>query len=226
MKNIIIAIDGPAGSGKTSSAKIVAEKLNYVYIDTGAMYRAFALAWLKSGMEFNTNSFKSIMENSIIELGHNELGQRTFLNHEDVSDLIRTPDVTKYASSISADKFVRYSMVDKQRVLGQKGGVVMDGRDIGTDVFPQAELKIFLIASIEARAKRRLAELVAKNIEVSLEEVMDQISERDYNDSNRDVNPLRQAEDAIKLDTSDLTIQEQTDLIYNLATKIINSSND
>jgi cytidylate kinase len=222
MKQIIIAIDGPAGSGKTTSAKLVAKRLNYIYIDTGAMYRAFALAWLNSKKEYLPEVFIELLSSSKIELIHNELGQRTYLNGNDVSDFIRTPEVTKYASSISADINVRKAMVDQQRIIGQNGGVVMDGRDIGTDVFPQAQLKIFLFATLEARAKRRTAELKVNDKEYSLSDIMSQIAERDKNDSSREVNPLRKAEDAIELDTSNLSIDEQTDIIYKLALEKIN----
>lgn len=222
MKKIIIAIDGPAGSGKSTTAKIVAEKLGYIYIDTGAMYRAVTLEWLRCGLDMNDENLNKLMDNLSIELKQSEWGQRTFLNHEDVSTEIRLPDVTKYVSPISAYYYVREKLVEQQRLMGKNGGVVMDGRDIGTVVFPQAELKIYLVASISARVQRRLKESIAKGINVSEYEVKRQIVDRDAYDSSRSNSPLRKADDATEIDTSDLTIEQQSNLIIDLATKIIN----
>ncbi len=221
-KKIIIAIDGPAGSGKSTSAKIVAEKLDYIYIDTGAMYRTVTLAWLRTGREMDETLLNQLADNIIIELKQSDEGQKTFLNSEDVSLAIRQPDVTKYVSPVSAFPYVRKRMVEQQRAMGIDGGVVMDGRDIGTVVFPKAELKIYLVASINARVQRRLTESVAKGIVISEADVRRQITERDIYDSSRDHSPLRKADDAIEVDTSNLTIQQQTDLIIELANKLIN----
>lgn len=221
MKKIIIAIDGPAGSGKSTSAKIVAEQLGYIYIDTGAMYRAVTLEWLKSGLEMSETVLNNLVNILHIELKQSESGQRTFLNGKDVSSDIRQPDVTKYVSPVSAFSYVREKMVEQQRLMGINGGVVMDGRDIGTVVFPQAELKIYLVASISARVHRRLSESIAKGINISEEEVRRQIVDRDAYDSSRNNSPLRKADDAIEIDTSDMTITQQTTMIIDLANKII-----
>ena len=185
MKKIIIAIDGPAGSGKTTTAKIVAEKLGYLYIDTGAMYRAISLAWIQQNREYNEIEVCKLCDSINIELKPSENGQKTFVDGLDVSDDIRLPEVTKMVSPVSAIGYVRDKMVYMQRELGKNGGVVMDGRDIGTVVFPNAELKIFLIASISARAKRRTLELLQKGIQADEKEIQEQILYRDNYDSTR-----------------------------------------
>ena len=221
MKNIIIALDGPAGSGKTTTAKIVADKLGYLYIDTGAMYRAVTLAWIRQNKEYNDAGVIDMLDSLQIELRQSEVGQRTILNGEDVSDDIRLPEVTKLVSPVSAIAEVRDKLVAMQREIGNAGGVVMDGRDIGTAVFPNAELKVFLVASIETRANRRTKELLAKGMEVNEELIKKEIADRDHYDSNREHSPLRKAEDAIEIDTSDMTLQEQADTIIKLADRII-----
>ena len=221
MKNIIIALDGPAGSGKTTTAKIVADKLGYLYIDTGAMYRAVTLAWIRQNKEYNDAGVIDMLDSLQIELRQSEVGQRTILNGEDVSDEIRLPEVTKLVSPVSAIAEVRDKLVAMQREIGNAGGVVMDGRDIGTAVFPNAELKVFLVASIETRANRRTKELLAKGMEVNEELIKKEIADRDHYDSNREHSPLRKAEDAIEIDTSDMTLQEQADTIIKLADRII-----
>jgi len=221
MKKIIIAIDGPAGSGKSTSAKIVAEQLNYIYIDTGAMYRAVTLAWINSGLELTPDNLKLITDSLAIELKQSPGGQRTFLNGKDVSDDIRTPEVTKFVSPVSADGYVREKMVFQQREIGKNGGVVMDGRDIGTVVFPNAQLKIYLVASINARAERRLIEFREKGVVVSKAEVEQLLIDRDKYDSTRQISPLRKSESAFEIDTSDISINKQTQIILNLANKII-----
>lgn len=221
MKNITIAIDGPAGSGKSTTARLVAEKLGYIYIDTGAMYRAVTLYWLRSNKDLHETIICSMLNDIKIQILQSDLGQRTILNGEDVSELIRLPDVSKYVSPISAFQCVREKLVNMQRELGKNGGVVMDGRDIGTVVFPNAELKIFLIASQDARAHRRALELKQKGIDVSIDDIKKQLIERDNFDSNREISPLKKAQDAIIVDTSDLTIEEQTNIILNLAKKLI-----
>ena len=221
MKNIIIALDGPAGSGKTTTAKIVADKLGYLYIDTGAMYRAVTLAWIRQNKEYNDAGVIDMLDSLQIELRQSEVGQRTILNGDDVSDDIRLPEVTKLVSPVSAIAEVRDKLVAMQREIGNAGGVVMDGRDIGTAVFPNAELKVFLVASIETRANRRTKELLAKGMEVNEELIKKEIADRDHYDSNREHSPLRKAEDAIEIDTSDMTLQEQADTIIKLADRII-----
>lgn len=220
-KRIIVAIDGPAGSGKTSSAKIVAEKLGYLYIDTGAMYRACTLKWLRSGQELNEENICKLMEKIQIELKQSSGGQITLLDGEDVSHEIRIPEVTGNVSPVSTFACVREKMVAQQRLIGEAGGVVMDGRDIGTAVFPQADLKVYLIASIESRAMRRLKEQENKGIIQNIKEVKKQIEDRDKIDSTREISPLRKADDAILIDTSDLTIDEQTQKIITLAKLLI-----
>ena len=155
MKKIIIAIDGPSGSGKSTTAREAAKILNYLYIDTGAMYRAVTLGWLRSGKEFNEDFICELVKNLNLDLKITNEGQKTFLNGLDVSFDIRKPDVTRWVSPVSAIDCVRTAMVEIQRNMGKSGGVVMDGRDIGTVVFPEAQLKIFLVASIEERAVRR-----------------------------------------------------------------------
>lgn len=219
---IIIAIDGPAGSGKSTTARMVAKYFKYLYIDTGAMYRAVALAWLRSGYEFEASAINELMDTLKIELKQGENGQIVILNSEDVTSEIRKPEVTKYSSPISAFEYVREKLVAQQREMGSEGGIVMDGRDIGTVVFPNAELKIFLVASLEARAERRKKELAQKGISESLESIIEGIRIRDLNDSSREISPLRMAEDAVKLDTTILTIEEQCEFVTRKALKIIN----
>lgn len=226
MKNIIIAIDGPAGSGKSTTAKIVAEKLGYIYIDTGAMYRAVTLACIEQNIEINDSEVAKLVDTLEIELRQSVNGQRTILNGRDVSDDIRTPEVTKLVSPVSAMEYVRTKMVKQQRQIGKIGGVVMDGRDIGTVVFPNADLKIYLVASIEARAVRRKLELSSKGFDVSIEDLKSQINARDQYDSTRNISPLRKAEDAIEIDTSNITIDQQTSRILNLVTNLIKGADN
>lgn len=222
MKRIIIAIDGPAGSGKSTSAKIVAEQLGYIYIDTGAMYRAVTLFWLRKQVPLENESVCNLIEDIKIDLIYNELGQRTILNGEDVSDEIRSKEVTNFVSPIATIACVRDAMVEQQRQIGRQGGSVLDGRDIGTVVFPHADLKIYLTASQEARIARRLAELQNKGIAANYDEVKKMVLERDIIDSTREHSPLRKASDAIEIDTSNLSIDAQTSLIIQYANQIIN----
>ncbi len=221
MKKITIAIDGPAGSGKTTTAKLVAEKLRYIYIDTGAMYRAVTLVWLETGKPLDEEFVGRLVDRIELDIKNTSDGQKTYLSGKDVSDEIRTAEVTKYVSPISAMGRVRERLVEMQRELGRGGGAVLDGRDIGTNVFPNAELKIFLVASPEARAERRANEMREKGFEVSEEEILKAILDRDKYDSTREINPLSKAEDAIEIDTSDLTIEEQTQIVYETALSII-----
>ncbi len=225
MNNIIIAIDGPSGSGKSTTAREVAKRLGYIYIDTGAMYRATALAFQREHLNFEDDDFRKLMDSITISLENTVKGQRTYLNDEDVSDLIRTPEITKFVSPVSANGIVRDKLVDIQRKLGEKGAVVMDGRDIGTVVFPNAHLKIYMIASAETRAHRRTLEMKLSGMQADEKEIKKLLLERDEYDSNREISPLRRADGAIEIDTSSITIAEQTDLIYNFALHCINEVN-
>jgi len=218
---MIIAIDGPAGSGKSTTAKLVARELGYIYIDTGAMYRAVALAWHRTGTEMTEMNICPLMEDIEISFRQTSEGLRTILNDEDVSEEIRTPLISNYSSPVSAFACVRERLVEIQRKMGEAGGVVMDGRDIGTVVFPNAGLKIFMVATIEARAKRRMLEFRSKNIEINEEEIRKDLSQRDLQDSSREHSPLRKAKDAIEIDTSNLSIEEQTEVIVKLAREIL-----
>ena len=224
MKKIIIAIDGPAGSGKTSSAKLIAEKLNYIYIDTGAMYRAVTLAWLRSNAELTDDVLAKIIDEINIDLKPSSNGQITLLNGVDVSEEIRSVKVNQFVSPVSANKYVRSKLIEIQHKFGKEKCCVMDGRDIGTTVFPNAELKIYLIASINERAKRRLLEYQQKGLtDLSFDEIVEQITTRDEYDSTRQVSPLRKADDAIEIDTSGLTLEQQVDKIYQMAVDVINA---
>ncbi len=221
MKKIIIALDGPAGSGKSTSAKIASEKLGYIYIDTGAMYRAVTYSWLQMELPIEEKYAEEVIAKTTIELKITENGQGTFVNGQDVSKEIRTPEVTKAVSPVSAMGYVREKMVEQQREMGKGGGVIMDGRDIGTVVFPNAELKIFFVADPEIRAIRRQKELIAKGENVTVEEIKAQIIARDKYDSEREISPLKQADDAIMIDNTQMSLDEQSNKIVELAKELI-----
>jgi len=216
MKKIIVAIDGPAGAGKSTIAKLAAEKLGYAYIDTGAMYRSVAWKFLQTGKAFDEDFISGLSKTMLIDFKPEAKINRVFVDGTEVTDAIRTPEVTAIVSRVAAIGAVREAMVDQQRRMGEAGGVLMDGRDIGTVVFPNAQLKIFLTASVEERARRRYAEMVAKGQQVDLQQLQADIAERDKQDSERAISPLRQAEDALLLDTSDMGISEVTDRILQL----------
>ena len=215
MKKITIAIDGYSSCGKSTMAKDLAREVGYIYIDSGAMYRAVTLYCLDNGLftpdGIDTTQLEAAMPNIRISFQLNPETQRpmTYLNGVNVEDRIRTMEVSTRVSPVAALPFVREALVKLQQEMGQAKGIVMDGRDIGTVVFPDAELKIFVVASAEIRAQRRDDELKAKGQEASYEEILANVKERDYIDQNREVSPLRQAEDAILLDNSNLTIEEQ-----------------
>ncbi|MBX2840420.1 MAG: (d)CMP kinase [Flammeovirgaceae bacterium] len=225
MKKINIALDGHAGGGKSTTAKILAKKLAYIYVDSGAMYRAITLFVLENNVNLDDlNAVEKALNSIEIDFKLNEQNQHNdvFLNGGNVEDEIRTMEVTDKVSEVSAIKVVREFLVKKQQEIGLKKGVVMDGRDIGTVVFPDAELKVFMTASIAARAKRRLLEMQAKGQEVDLEEIKQNLESRDHQDSTRKESPLKKAKDAIDIDTSELTIDQQVDKILKLALEIIN----
>ncbi len=201
----LIAIDGPSGVGKSTTAKRVAQRLGWDYLDTGAMYRAAALALQRAGVALDD---RSGLERVLAGLAIQQRGAREFLDGEDVSEAIRTPEITRMVTPVSADARVREVLVQQQRRIGAQGGWVLDGRDIGTVVFPDACCKIFLTASVEARAARRFRELKDKGVPQPLAEVAADLQRRDLADSTRAVSPLRQAEDAALLDSSGMTLGE------------------
>ena len=220
MRKITIAIDGPAASGKSTVAKEVAKALNYIYIDSGAMYRALTLKALNSKIDVHDeHSLVDMTKNTSILLTDNKI----LLDNEDVTTKIRGRAVTNNVSAVCSYAGVREEMVNLQKEYGKMGGIVMDGRDIGTTVFPNAELKIFQIASVEERAVRRFNEDSKKGISCDLETLKKEIELRDYKDSTRSVSPLKKADDAIELDTSNLTIEQVVEKIVNLAKNIIES---
>ena len=216
-KNIVIAIDGFSSCGKSTVAKALAKKLHFVFIDSGAMYRAVTLYFQRNNIDLTDNdAVLKALENIHIDFIPNPEKVQIHLNDEDVSEAIRTMEVSNYVSEVSAVKAVRTAMVKQQQSLGKKRNIVMDGRDIGTTVFPQADLKIFMTASPQVRAERRYAELTAKGEVLTMEEVKENLSHRDHIDSTREESPLRQAEDAIVLDNSELNQEEQLDFVVNL----------
>ncbi len=212
-----IAIDGPAGAGKSTIAKKVAEKLGFVYIDTGAMYRAMAFYYMNNGISVeNKEAVIAEFDNIDISLKHVDGIQHIFLNGEDVSGLIRTAEVGENASKVSAIAEVRAKLVALQQAIAKTINVVMDGRDIGSVVLPDAELKIYLTASVKVRALRRYKERIEKGEEADLAEIEKEIEERDYRDMHRDASPLICVPDAIVVDTSDMSIDEVMDKIISL----------
>jgi cytidylate kinase len=224
MSKIIIAIDGYAGCGKSTTAKQVAKALNYAYIDTGAMYRAVTLYFQEQQVPLdNVAAIDAALEQIDIRFEANPAQQRneTFLNGRNVSNEIRSLSVSEQVSEVSALPAVRKAMVAQQQRMGQAKGVVMDGRDIGSNVFPEAELKIFMTADLEARARRRQVELQGQNQPASLNQIVDNLQKRDFLDTSRAEAPLTQTADAIVIDTTTLTIAEQTDRVLALATQIM-----
>jgi cytidylate kinase len=225
LKKIVIAIDGPAASGKSTTAKLLAKKLGYVYIDTGAMYRAFTLKALTENILEQLLVDESLLRQFVETTDVRLTDAQVLLDGCDVTAQIRSNEVSKMVSKISALKAVREKLSAIQKKLGEAKGVVMDGRDIGTAIFPNAELKIYMMASARERAKRRYAELKSKNsaLDVSLDALEAEIKQRDEEDMTRAVSPLRKADDAIVFDTSSLTIEEQVERIYELALEKIHS---
>ncbi|WP_409288990.1 (d)CMP kinase [Peribacillus sp. SCS-37] len=214
---ISIAIDGPAAAGKSTVAKIIAEKLSYIYVDTGAMYRALTYKAIKHDVDVNDESgLLDLLMDTEIQLLPGETGQLVYLDGEDVSEVIRTSQVTSSVSAASKHRGVRAEMVSRQQKLGEMGGVVMDGRDIGTFVLPRAEVKVFLIASVDERAERRHNENVLKGFPSDLESLKEEIALRDKLDSEREVAPLMKADDAVEIDTTSLSIAQVADEIMKL----------
>ena len=205
-----VAIDGPSGAGKSTLARAAAKRFGYIYVDTGAIYRTVGLACRRSGADIGEKEqVLALLPGLQINLGYDDAGlQRMYLNGEDVSGEIRTPKISHYASVVSAIQEVRDFLMDMQRSMAKRYSVVMDGRDIGTVVLPEADVKIFLTASSEERARRRHAELLEKGTQISYEEVLKDVIERDERDSNRSAAPLRAAEDAVLLDTTEMDLQQ------------------
>lgn len=212
--DVIVTIDGPAGSGKSTTARGVADRLGYVYLDTGAMYRTVALGFLRADADPTREDAQEVLPTIHVGVQYRDDSMHVYLNEENVTDRIRTPEVGAVVSDISTLRPVREQMVQDQRRIGfeqedEHGGVVLDGRDTGTVVFPDAGVKIFMEADLEERARRRLEEYVSEGKEVSFSEVRDELARRDRQDRNREIAPLRQADDAITLDTTDRTIESQ-----------------
>ena len=216
--SIAVAIDGPAGAGKSTIARAAAKALGFIYVDTGALYRSIGLNAIRNNVDLSdSNAIENSLEGMKVELAFDAQGaQIVLLNGEDVSSFIRTPEVSMSASKVSAVPAVRAFLLDLQRNMAKTQSVIMDGRDIGTVVLPNAEVKIFLTASPEIRAKRRYDELIEKGQEVKYEDVLADVIERDYNDSHREIAPLKPAEDSKLADTSGLTLEESIELIINL----------
>ena len=216
--SIAIALDGPAGAGKSSIAKRAAKALGYIYVDTGALYRTIGLAAMRAGVEPQpSDEVDSLLSRITVSLEFNEQGEQVvLLDGEDVSSLIRTPEASMMASKISAVPSVRAYLLDLQRDMAKTHNVIMDGRDIGTVVLPDAKIKIFLTASPEARAERRYKELVEKGTDTTYEEVLRDVKERDYNDSHRAIAPLKPAEDSILVDTTELDFEQSVEAIINV----------
>ena len=218
MKPINIALDGPAAAGKSTIAKLVAAKLSMVYVDTGAMYRAITYKYLQLN---KTENFSELVESTELSLTYDEeKGQRVILDNQDVTDYLRENDVTNHVSYVSSKESVRSFAVEKQQELAQQKGIVMDGRDIGTVVLPDADLKIYMIASVEERALRRQKDNELRDIQSTVEQLKKEIAERDHYDMNREISPLKKAEDAITIVTTGMSIEEVTDKILTLVEDI------
>ena len=214
---ISIAIDGPAGAGKSTLSRKTAENLGFIYVDTGALYRTVGLKFSRKGADTNLNcDIEGILAETTVDIRFVDGEQRVFLDGEDVSDEIRTPTASMMASAVSAKPPVRAFLLEMQRKLARDNNVVMDGRDIGTVVLPNATVKIYLTASAEARAERRYKELIEKGTNVTLKEVYDDMVQRDYNDMNREIAPLKQADDAIVADTTECNLEESLDLLLKI----------
>jgi len=221
-KKLVIAIDGPAASGKTTTARLVAERLGYVHLDTGAMYRAVAANVVRSGIDpADRVAVCALLPSTHIELRRDDGSLKVILNGDDVTEEIRAQRVTRAVSAVSSIPEVREAMVREQRRLGEAGGVVLEGRDIGTVVFPDADLKIFMVAGIRARARRRQEEEDARGVRTDLDALSRELEERDRLDSTRSMAPLRKAVDAIEVDTSEMSIEQQVTAVVRSAERIM-----
>ena len=216
--SIAVAIDGPAGAGKSTISKSAAKELGFIYVDTGALYRTVGLAASRRNIEpVPGEEVNNLLDSIKVELTFNDKGEQVvLLNGEDVSAFIRTPEASMMASKISAIPEVRAYLLDLQRNMATTNNVIMDGRDIGTVVLPNAEVKIFLTATPEARATRRYKELVEKGIDVKYDDILQDVITRDYNDSHREIAPLKQADDAVLADTTEIDLQGSIDLIVSI----------
>lgn len=225
MKHIAVAIDGPVGAGKSTIARASANRLGFVYCDTGALYRAVGLYCTRQGADLNNRGdIAAHMPEITLELRLNDGVQRVYLNGEDVSEEIRLPEISMAASAVSAIPEVRAALLDLQRSMAKTGSVIMDGRDIGTVVLPNADVKIFLTAKPEVRARRRYEELIQKGVEAEFEDVLNDLNKRDYNDSHREAAPLKQAEDAVLADTSELDFEQSVDLVCEIIKRAMQNS--
>lgn len=223
---ISIAIDGPSGAGKSTISRTVAGKLGYLYVDTGALYRTIGLYVLRKGGDpKNEQQVEALLPELKVDMGYENGIQQMFLQGENVTDQIRTPEVSMAASGVSAHSCVRAYLLELQRRLARENNVIMDGRDIGTVVLPKADVKIFLTASSEVRAKRRFDELTAKGENTTFEKVLEDVEKRDYADIHRAISPLVQAEDAIVADTSQLNFEESAALIQKIITEHLSTQN-
>lgn len=215
-----VAIDGPASAGKSTIAKILASNLHYVYVDTGAMYRAITVAAKKAGLSYEDEAgITALLPETTIEFKPGNPVQKVFLNGEEVTEEIRSTEITNNVSLVSSYAAVRTDMVDKQRQMTEENPVIMDGRDIGTTVLPDAQVKIFLVASVSERAERRYKENKEKGMDVDLETLKKEIEARDYKDSHREISPLTKAEDAVEVDTTGMSIDEVVNTIQDLIQK-------
>jgi cytidylate kinase len=211
---ISVAIDGPAGAGKSTLSRKLAESLGYIYVDTGAMYRAVGLKLIRNGVDCSDESVVSkLLETTKVEIAYEDGSQIVILDGENVNGLIRTPEVSMMASKCSALPTVRAFLLNMQRNLAKENSVVMDGRDIGTVVLPNAQVKIFLTASVEARSKRRYDELILKGEDVTLEDVTADVIKRDYNDTHREIAPLKPSETSVIVDTTEINFEQSLELL-------------
>lgn len=213
---INVAIDGPAGAGKSTIAKAAAKELGFIYVDTGALYRTIALACVRANAIDDDDEIIALLDRIKVELKYVDGVQAVYLDGEDVSAFIRTPEISMGASKVSAIPAVRAYLLDLQRNIAKENSVIMDGRDIATVVLPNAQVKIFLFASPECRAERRYKELIEKGEDVKYEDVLADVNERDYNDSHRDIAPLKPSEESVMADTSELDLEQSIQLIIDI----------